>query len=74
MLDFELRKTTGSDALMLTMCIAKGQTIRKLIEGGGQSRKKNIRVSVSVNEKNSCSPINPKKYSCYGLKKFIQGI
>ena len=22
-----------------------------------------------LNEKNSCTPINPKKYSCYGLKK-----
>ena len=21
-----------------------------------------------LNEKNSCTPINPKKYSCYGLK------
>ena len=25
-------------------------------------------------KKNSCTPINPKKYSCYGLKKFTQGI
>ena len=22
-----------------------------------------------LNEKNLCTPINPKKYSCYGLKK-----
>ena len=22
-----------------------------------------------LNEKNSCTPINPKKFSCYGLKK-----
>ena len=29
----------------------------------------------SNEKKNSCTPINPKKYSCYGLKpKFIQGI
>ena len=27
-----------------------------------------------LKEKNSCTPINPKKYSCYDLKKFIQGI
>ena len=36
--------------------------------GGGRSTKK-IRVRDKVNEKNSCTPINPKKYSCYGLKK-----
>ena len=23
-------------------------------------------------KKNSCTPINPKKYSCYGLKKIIK--
>ena len=27
-----------------------------------------------ANEKNSCTLINPKRYSRYGLKKFIQGI
>ena len=38
--------------------------------GGGGSRyeKKNSRKG-KLNEKNSCTPINPKKYSCYGLKK-----
>ena len=25
-------------------------------------------------KKKSCTLINPKKYSCYGLKNFIQGI
>ena len=25
-------------------------------------------------KKKSCTPISPKKYPCYGLKKFIQGI
>ena len=25
-------------------------------------------------EVENCTPINPKKYSCYGLKKFTQGI
>ena len=29
----------------------------------------------AVQKKNSCTPINPKKHSCHGLKlKFIQGI
>ena len=35
---------------------------------GGRSTKKNSRKE-KLNEKNSCTPINPKKYSCYGLKK-----
>ena len=36
--------------------------------GGGEVQKKNSREG-KLNEKNSCTPINPKKYSCYGLKK-----
>ena len=36
--------------------------------GGGEVQKKNSRKG-KLNEKNSCTPINPKKYSCYGLKK-----
>ena len=35
---------------------------------GGRRTKKNSRKG-KLNEKNSCTPINPKKYSCYGLKK-----
>ena len=35
--------------------------------GGGRSTKKNSRKG-KLNEKNSCTPINPKKYSCNGLK------
>ena len=31
--------------------------------GDGRSTKKKL------NEKNSCTPINPKNYSCYDLKK-----
>ena len=30
---------------------------------------KNYSRKRKLNEKNSCTPINPKKYSCYGLKK-----
>ena len=37
--------------------------------GGRAKYKKNIRARVNEMKKNSCTPINPKKYSCYGLKK-----
>ena len=45
----------------------KGQTIRKLMGGGGggrcgRSTKKYSRKG-KLNEKNSCTPIDPKKYS-----------
>ena len=47
----------------------KGRTIRKLIGGGGAGEvQKNNSRKGKLNEKNSCTPINPKKYSCYGLK------
>ena len=55
------------------MKYGKGRAIRKLMGGEGEVRKKYSRKG-KLNEKNSCTPINPKKYSCYGLKKFIQGI
>ena len=35
-----------------------------LISGGGAKYNNNIREG-----KITCTPINPKKYSCYGLKK-----
>ena len=49
----------------------KGRTIRKLIGGGGGAKyKKNIaQRKFKWKKKTSCTPINPKKYSCYGLKK-----
>ena len=39
--------------------------------GGGANYKKYIYIRARENwmTKNSCTPINPKKYSCYGLKK-----
>ena len=41
--------------------------------GGGvgscEVQKKYLRKG-KLNEKNSCTPINPKKYSCFGLKKY----
>ena len=42
--------------------------------GGGGSTKKYIRARENYMNKKWCTPINPKNYSCYGLKKFIQGI
>ena len=56
-----------------TFDISKGRTIRKLIGGAGAGARakyqKNIRARENEMKKNSCTPINPKKYSCYGLKK-----
>ena len=47
----------------------KGRTIRKLM-GGRAKYKKKIRARENlIIKKNSCTPINPKKYSCKGLKK-----
>ena len=37
-------------------------------EGAGEVQKKYSRKG-KLNEKNLCTPINPKKYSCYGPKK-----
>ena len=38
--------------------------------GGGQAKyKKKYSREGKLNGKNSCMPINPKKYSCYSLKK-----
>ena len=37
--------------------------------GGGRSTKKYIRARENKMKKNSCTPINPKKYSYYCLKK-----
>ena len=39
---------------------------------GGQSTKKYSRKG-KLNEKNSCTPINAKRSSCYGLKKIHTG-
>ena len=37
--------------------------------GGAGEVPKKIRARENYMKKNSCTPINPKKYSCYGLKK-----
>ena len=53
----------------------KGRTIRRLMKrgggGAGEVQNQYSRKGKS-NEKNSRTPINPKKYSCYGLKKNLQ--
>ena len=50
----------------------KGRTIRKPIGGkGGVGRAKYKKIFAQGKikwKKNSCTAINPKKYSCYGLK------
>ena len=38
------------------------------MEGGGERSEKKYSCKGKLNEKNSCTPINRKKYSCYGLK------
>ena len=53
--------------LLYNMCHVRDGPLENLW-GGGQSTKKYSRKG-KLNEKNSCTPINPKKYSCYGLKK-----
>ena len=37
--------------------------------GAGGEVQKKYSPKGKLNEKNSCTPINPKKYSCYSLKK-----
>ena len=39
---------------------------------GGGEYKKNIGARENKMKKNSCTPINPKKYSCYGLKNWYK--
>ena len=39
------------------------------VGGGGDRSTKKYSRKRKFNEKNSCTPINPKKYLCHGLKK-----
>ena len=48
--------------------MVKGQTIRKLMVESGRSTKIFAQRKIKW-KKNSCTPSNPKKYSCYDLKK-----
>ena len=49
-------------------------TVKPCPFGGMGEVQKRCSPKEKLREKNSCTPINPKKYSCYGLKNFIQGI
>ena len=40
--------------------ISKGRTIRKLMGGGGDEVQKKYSRNGKLNEKNYCTPINPK--------------
>ena len=52
------------------MSIRDGPLENFLGGGGGKKYKKYIYSRKGkLNEKRSCTPINPKKYSCYGLKQ-----
>ena len=54
-----------------TSTVIKGQTIRKLMGGGGgegKLQKKYLRKG-KLNKKNSCTPINPKKIIMLWPKK-----
>ena len=52
--------------------------LKQTLLGGGGRRAKYKKIYIysrkgKLNEKNLCTPINPKKYSCYGLKlKFMK--
>ena len=52
--------------------------LENLWGGGWGAKSKKIYIYSrrgKLNEKkNACTPFNPKKYSCYDLKKIIQGI
>ena len=52
----------------------KSQEWQHQVSPNNNKYKKNIRARENKMKQNSCTPINPKKYSCYGFKKIIQGI
>ena len=57
--------------------VVRGGPLENLWGGGGRGRAKYKKIysrEGKLNGKNSYTPINPKKSSYYGLKKFIQGI
>ena len=49
--------------------IVRDGPLENLWGGGVGEEQKNMRARENYKKKNSCTPINPKKYSCYGLKK-----
>ena len=74
--DIHLLNNTGSDLVCpgrLPIQLRNGPLENFFLGGGGgrAKYKKKYSRKGKLNEKNSCTPINPKKYSCYGLKKII---
>ena len=70
-------KTTITGSLLTYLIYSDQENLRdgplENLWGAGEVQK-NCSRNGKLSEKNSCTPINPKKYSCHGLKKFIQGI
>ena len=64
------RFTPGDLIVGMSRLIRDGPLENLWGRGVGEVQKKYSRKE-KLNEKNSCKPINPKKYSCYGLKKKI---
>ena len=65
-------KTTITGSLLTYLIYSDQENLRdgplENLWGAGEVQKKYSRKG-KLNEKNSCTPINPKKYSCHGLKK-----
>ena len=54
---------------MRSLCQIRDGPLENLWGGGRAKYKKKIRARENEMKKNSCTPINPKKYSCNGLNK-----
>ena len=65
-------KTTITASLLTYLFYSDQENLRdgplENLWGAGEVQKKYSRKG-KLNEKNSCTPINPKKYSCHGLTK-----
>ena len=65
----EVSQTTANDSGTMSDQFYLGTDHQKTQGGGWGEVQKNIRARENYMKKNSCTPINPKKYSCYGQKK-----
>ena len=65
-------KTTITGSLLTYLIYSDQENLRdgplENLWGAGEVQKKYSRNG-KLSEKNSCTPINPKKYSCHGLTK-----
>ena len=64
----KIRETEMIMSSVGTTCLAEGTNPYKTY-GGRQAKYKHSRKGKLLSEKNLCTPIYRKKYSCYGLKK-----